>query len=1208
MSKPLTISTAPLEHPAMDYSFLRQEGIRHLERLAGQLWTDFNAHDPGITILEQVCYALTDLAHRINYPLPDLLSSDDANPYASLYRPNQILPSYPVTINDLRKLVIDVKGVKNAWVEKVEEQAIPLYFDASNKALTLQRDAFTVEPIYLQGLYSVVIDAPVENREAVLKQVRHRLHAHRGLGEDFEAIQALNQQDIQVQARIEIDTLDDASSVLLEIYQRLADYISPPIRFSSLREQLQAGKRVDEIFDGPLLEHGFIDSEVLKRAQHRRTVLRTSDLIQEMMNVPGVKAVRHISISTGDKNEPWSLDLDPSKAPRLDLSGSNKGSNIRLERNRLEANIDVASVREAYYQRLRQSETAPNPLDLQPPTGRDRKVENYYSIQHQFPATYGIGAMGLPDSAPPSRKAQAKQLQGYLMFFDQLLANYFSQLAHVKDLFSFTKTAQTYFSQAITDPTLGINDIRVTENPSGANNTQVDFGRRNRFLNHLLARFAEQFIDYSLPEKCKKLARVQDKGKKLAQVQDKGKKLAQDKQAFLQDYIQLSQARGTVAGLEKRLRCKLGIVETEHFYIIEHIRLRPMAGDIQQQKPLLEAISLKDPYSLQLSLVFPKETSRSKAFVERTIREETPAHLSLTLYWLEKEAMGSFASAYSDWQKYWQEQAVTTTTQIQLRDARDRLIDLLGLGETYPLRDLVVRNEQLMVAFNTPAKIQIENSQKGVLYQLHYKHTPVKKVPGGETIKKEGTGGTIILETYKITEDITFEIFAKKEQSGKEAYLHQTAAVKVGIDKSLKAEIQNVPYLENTKAITPRPRITDYGTSVTVKIQKSQEGVDYRLVSTGNTEKVLSKPSDVRGNSDDITLTTELINEDVDIRIRATKTYDDSDKKAIIAIVAAAKKQQQDAGGNLSNKANNSIENAITVEKNKSQDAATLETAITAAKNELKDTETLDVVLPLKVRANPDLSVSVAPPIIDYNKSATIKIANTQKSSTYQLYIRPIPVLDFIHGTVPKVDVIKVKVSDKHYAQVRKPSRKLVWEKTPEGYTAWGKPKVGTGSDDILQFTLDPLMDDHLVIIKAQKEHQVTVIEKIPSAVQLEQAAVVLVRPNPAPSLSLEKTETSGELKVSGGQQGVFYYFRLTSNGDYLGLPAYFHKLNKGLNQLKIEVDYVITGLPGALEAPILETGSLLDDATTLHVHAMKAQTRVAIPLSHTVNITSTAD
>ena len=46
MNTSLTISTAPLEHPAMDYTLLRKEGIRHLERMAEKFWTDINAHDP----------------------------------------------------------------------------------------------------------------------------------------------------------------------------------------------------------------------------------------------------------------------------------------------------------------------------------------------------------------------------------------------------------------------------------------------------------------------------------------------------------------------------------------------------------------------------------------------------------------------------------------------------------------------------------------------------------------------------------------------------------------------------------------------------------------------------------------------------------------------------------------------------------------------------------------------------------------------------------------------------------------------------------------------------------------------------------------------------------------------------------------------------------------------------------------------------------
>ena len=53
------------------------------------------------------------------------------------------------------------------------------------------------------------------------------------------------------------------------------------------------------------------------------------------------------------------------------------------------------------------------------------------------------------------RKAQAKQLRAYLVFYEQLLINYVNQLAHVKDLFSLSQNVfidgwdipiPTYFS------------------------------------------------------------------------------------------------------------------------------------------------------------------------------------------------------------------------------------------------------------------------------------------------------------------------------------------------------------------------------------------------------------------------------------------------------------------------------------------------------------------------------------------------------------------------------------------------------------------------------------------------------------------------------------------------------------------------------------------------------------------------------------------
>ena len=43
---------------AFDYEQLRREAIAHVQALSGNTWTDYNLHDPGVTILEQLCMPL----------------------------------------------------------------------------------------------------------------------------------------------------------------------------------------------------------------------------------------------------------------------------------------------------------------------------------------------------------------------------------------------------------------------------------------------------------------------------------------------------------------------------------------------------------------------------------------------------------------------------------------------------------------------------------------------------------------------------------------------------------------------------------------------------------------------------------------------------------------------------------------------------------------------------------------------------------------------------------------------------------------------------------------------------------------------------------------------------------------------------------------------------------------------------------------------
>lgn len=769
----------------MDFSSLRQAGLRHLERMIGDRWSDFNPHDPGITILEQLCYALTDLGYRISHGLPDLLAEAGADPYESLYSAAQILTTQPVTVRDLRTLLVDVEGVRNAWVEPlwhdpVEEQEIALHYVPRRDEIRHGEAPAGSESLRLKGLYRVLIENadPARLSAATLRsRVASRLHANRGLCEDFAEIRVLEPQWVRVQARVEIAPVDDVERVLAALLEGLARHISPPLTFGG-EEQLAAARRVtaerpdaaerqdaaegsqkstaaaktvDELFDGPLLNHGFLAPEALSQAQ-RRTVLKTSDLIQIMMDVPGVRAVRTLSLSAEGEAQAWSLRLDPTRAPALDLAGSQiqlecqriKAGGVDLGRGGAAQNHRPASSSPKPRPEAKASRAASRPLDLTPPAGRDRRVGHYDSIQRQFPAVYGIGELGLPTSAPAKRKAQARQLEAYLMFFDQLLANTFAQLAHVGDLFSFhDEPLETAFSASLEDPALGLDALfveppavraehlrRITRGPQGSS-----LEHKNRLLSHLLARFSEPFADYALVLFESMIGDADSP--ELGGVERVAEKLARDKQAFLRRYPRVSGARGTahnglqpsaalhrgwpaqprvaeVSGLEERVRLKLGFISEvgEDLVLVEHILLRPGPHDQIQEVPLLAAPVGKDPYSLQLSFALPESPERFRnlhfrRFIEQTLRDETPVHLVPYVHWLSPSAWGELCCVHREWLRrrsevlhadYGGSESVATGPNadslretIHLRAIRDRLLDLLGIGETFPLQDAVVR-------------------------------------------------------------------------------------------------------------------------------------------------------------------------------------------------------------------------------------------------------------------------------------------------------------------------------------------------------------------------------------------------------------------------------------------------------------------------------------------------------------------------------------
>ncbi len=556
----------------LDYAFLRAEGQRHLEKIATQLWTDYNTHDPGITMLEMLCYAITDLSLRIETPIEDLVKRgpDDIKViHKQFISAINILPTKPVTALDYRKLFVHLKGVKNAWI-KPHAQTIYVNCQEEHMSYTSLEgldDEVKTKAFDLQGLNDIYIDFEDDVTEAeeamVIDKVHDLYHDNRNLCEDLVEICKVPEQHIWLCAYIDIDPEADEEYILAQILIKIEDYFSPSVDLYSLEQMYDKGYTTDRIFEGPIpfpdacvapteealegesevteMQGGFIDGAELEKAELRKEI-RLSDLIHIIMDIKGVKVIKDIAMKPCGEEEfdPWIICMKENHKPVLcwnaeseaiedEGCGDCNSSIFNFTKGLLPIGVNtnkvIAFINEFKAEKKKNLDKIKTE-DVSFPEGSFTESDHYTTIQNDFPETYGITEVGLPSTVSKQRKAKAKQLQAYLLFFDQILANYFAHLGKVKDLLSVEgqlvalytfnslgevtdeKLKQTFFSQEVEDikeyeqiTEANIDDRLVSimnslKTSTLKNSDTVFYEHRNQLLDHLIARFAEKFSDY----------------------------------------------------------------------------------------------------------------------------------------------------------------------------------------------------------------------------------------------------------------------------------------------------------------------------------------------------------------------------------------------------------------------------------------------------------------------------------------------------------------------------------------------------------------------------------------------------------------------------------------------------------------------------------------------------------------------------------------
>ena len=442
------------------------------------------------------------------------------------------------------------------------EVAFPYLVEAAVTLIGGEKDGLLGQNYYFFYDWEISYDRPVglnvpelpSSRSAVLAKVRDRIMRRRNLCEDLISIKELKPEEVGLCARVDVHPEADIDEILAEIFFLMEEHVKPSVKFYTL-EQLRAepkNKSIDEIFDGPRLDHGFIDADELASIERAKD-LRASDIIHIIADIEGVKAVRDVTIVSfvdgvkeNEQQWIWCPTEKPCRVPNFEPDRSNivfykKGLPYYPDLDEVD---DLLSERRLRDLRVR-SQTSQDPLPV--PVGEDMQLDDYYPVQNDLPLNYMVGRYQVPASESVLRHAQSNQLKAFLLFFEQLLANYLAQLERVPELFSWKingeltdiEAVRTYFTQQIDANEIAHLDtiyldyealpVKLDEIIEDEK-TAID--RKLRLLEHLLARFGESFTDYSLT-----LFRV------LGNDSSSQLRLIQDKIAYLEHYPQASANR-----------------------------------------------------------------------------------------------------------------------------------------------------------------------------------------------------------------------------------------------------------------------------------------------------------------------------------------------------------------------------------------------------------------------------------------------------------------------------------------------------------------------------------------------------------------------------------------------------------------------------------------------------------------------------------------
>lgn len=569
---------------ALGFERLLAQGLRQLQQLSGKVWTDHNLHDPGITVLEQLCFALTEMGYRAELPIADHLAGPDGRidfGALALHPPEEVLPCRATTLEDYRRSFLDrVSGLEEAQLRPSEASAWA-----------------GVYRLRLKGAGGASFAPDAWDEQALGRSQAHAVwrayRAQRNLCEDLDPdCDLVTSRLHDLVADIEIQGQRDAAEIVADVYHRAARWIDRGPRLLPRADLLARGRTMDQVYDGPAALVGFVQDPGTDDPGSLRLYL--ADLVNELRGIEGIKEVHDlalVAIAAPDTGREAPASGPPMRgslawaganwALRLRVPRATERPRVTLRRRALVVPLPGA---DEIWRRVRNLRAADEALrkrqqaDLRReehearPRGTYLPPTTHHSVQHDFPALYALGKHALPASATAQQRARVHQLRGYLLMFDQLLANGDAQLHHLRELFavrgartvaqgamssgdgaipagdeSAPSDHQTYWWKTLEAEGVPGLDEMLTQ-PAGAMAREIvgffdrSSMRKSRLLDHLLALHGEALTQNALRQYCGHLRSDELDGL-----------LLDNKARFLEGIVELSRDRAGAFDDSRRL-------------------------------------------------------------------------------------------------------------------------------------------------------------------------------------------------------------------------------------------------------------------------------------------------------------------------------------------------------------------------------------------------------------------------------------------------------------------------------------------------------------------------------------------------------------------------------------------------------------------------------------------------------------------------------